>query len=221
MRRVIDLSYAIVDHFRWGVDRTLAASFENGDGFQVTRLGFGVHGFTHIDSPRHILPDGPTTSSFNMNAFVGTGAIIDVSDIEDNAAISAQTLELAGAHLEPDDIVIIKTAWDERYSLEEREFWTEAPYLTRDACEWIVEKRPALVGYDFPQDRPIRDLLRGESKPLEEFVSHDVILRRGIPMIEYLCNLAAVSSARPEICALPMKVLNADGAPARVVAMEN
>lgn len=221
MRRVIDLSYAVADHFRWGVERTLAASFENGDGFQVTRLGFGVHGFTHIDSPRHVLPDGPTTSSFDMNSFVGAGAIIDVSDIADNAAISAETLAGAEAHVQPGDIVIVKTAWDARYSLDREEFWTEAPYLTRDACEWIAEQQPSMVGYDFPQDRPIRDLLRGESKSLEEFVSHDVILRRGIPMIEYLCNLDAVGSARPEICALPMKVLGADGAPARVVAIDD
>jgi arylformamidase len=51
-------------------------------------------------------------------------------------------------------------------------------------------------------------------------VSHDVILRRGVPLIEYLCNLGAVRSARAEICALPLKLLDADGAPARVVAIE-
>lgn len=220
MRRVIDLSYPIEDHFRWGVERTLAASFEAGDGFQVTRLGFGVHGFTHIDSPRHILPNGPTTSSFDMNSFVGPGAIIDISSVGDNEAISAEMLAAAGEHVESGDIVIVKTAWDNRYSLGQKEFWTEAPYLNRDACEWIAEREPALVGYDFPQDQPIRNLLTGGSRPLEEFVSHDVILRRGIPMIEYLYNLGSVESARPEICALPIKVLDADGAPARVVALE-
>lgn len=220
MRRVIDLSYAIADHFRWGVERALTASFENGDGFQVTRLGFGVHGFTHIDSPRHILPNGATTSSFAVDSFVGPGSIIDVSEAPDNAPITAETLAAAGARVEPGDIVIVKTARDERCSLDQPEFWTESPYLTRDACEWIADRQPALVGYDFPQDQPIRDLLHGESRPLEDFVSHDVILRRGIPMIEYLCNLGAVGSVRPEICALPMKVMEADGAPARVVAIE-
>lgn len=220
MPRVIDLSYPIEDHFRWGVDRTLASSFESGDSVQVTQLAFRVHGFTHIDSPRHILPDGPTTSSFDMNSFVGHGAIIDISGLADNTAISARALADAGAHVKSADIVIIKAAWDERYSLNQKEFWTKAPYLNREACEWIAEQQPAIVGYDFPQDEPIRELLDGVHRPLEEFVSHDVILRRGIPMIEYLCNLGAVESPRPEICALPIKVLDADGAPARVVAIE-
>ena len=111
MPRVIDLSYPIEDHFRWGVDRTLASSFENGDSVQVTQLAFRVHGFTHIDSPRHILPDAPTTSSFDMNSFVGHGAIIDISGLADNTTISAEALADAGTHVQPADIVIIKAAW--------------------------------------------------------------------------------------------------------------
>ena len=100
------------------------------------------------------------------------------------------------------------------------DFWTRSPYLTRPACEWLAAREPAAVGFDFPQDRPIRELLEGNRPPMGKFVSHDVILRRGVPLIEYLCNLRAVASARTEICALPLKILDADGAPARVIAIE-
>lgn len=213
------MTYPIEDHFRWRVERTLPAAFERGDDFQITRLAFAVHGFTHIDAPRHMLPDGPTTSSFDMNAFVGEAAIVDVSAAAENTAISAELLAAAGGHVRAGDIVIVKMAWDGRYSLDQKEFWTQSPYLTRDACEWLAAQEPALVGYDFPQDQPIRGLLDGQQASIEDFVSHDVILRRGIPMIEYLCNLGAVTSPRVELCALPLKVLDADGAPARVVAV--
>ena len=118
------------------------------------------------------------------------------------------------------DIVIVKMAWDQRFSLGQPEFWTQAPYLTRDACEWLAAQQPAIVGYDFPQDQPIRGLLTGQQASIEDLVSHDVILRRGIPMIEYLCNLGAVTAPRIELCALPLKVLDADGAPARVIAID-
>lgn len=220
MRRVIDLTYPIEDHFRWRVERTLPAAFERGDDFQITRLAFAVHGFTHIDAPRHMLPDGPTTSSFDMNTFVGEAAIVDVSAAADNTAISAELLAAAGGHVRAGDIVIVKMAWDGRYSLDQKEFWTQSPYLTRDACEWLAAQEPVLVGYDFPQDQPIRGLLDGRQASIEDFVSHDVILRRGIPMIEYLCNLGEVTAPRAEVCALPLKVLEADGAPARVIAIE-
>ncbi len=220
MRRVIDLTYPIEDHFRWRVERMLPAAFDRGDDFQITRLAFAVHGFTHIDAPRHMLPDGPTTTSFDMNTFVGEAAIVDVSALADNMAISADTLAAAGGHVRAGDIVIVKMAWDGRYSLGQPEFWTQAPYLTRDACEWLAARKPAIVGYDFPQDEPIRGLLDGRQASIEEFVSHDVILRQGIPMIEYLCNLGEVTTPRVELCALPLKVLDADGVPARVVAIK-
>ena len=220
MRRVIDLTYPIEDHFRWPVERTLPASFERGDDLQITRVGFAVHGFTHIDAPRHMLPQGPTTSSFDMNRFVGEAAIIDVSAAANNTPITADLLAAAGGHVKDGDIVLVKMAWDRRFSLKQKEFWTEAPYLTRDACEWLAARKPAIVGYDFPQDEPIRGLISGRQASIEEFVSHDVILRRGIPMIEYLCNLGEVTAPRVEVCALPLKVLEADGAPARVIAID-
>jgi len=215
---IVDLTYPIEDHFRWKVERSLTASFEDGDDFQITRLGFAVHGFTHIDAPRHMLPDGPTTSDFRLDDFVGEAAIVDLSGIAENGAISAEMLAAAGEQVRSGDIVLLKTAWDERYPLSQKEFWTRSPYLIREACEWLLAWQPAVVGFDFPQDYPIRGLLGGEKPSMEEFVSHDVLLRRGIPMIEYLCNLGSIRQARAQVCALPLKVLDADGAPARVVA---
>jgi kynurenine formamidase len=218
--RIIDLSYPIEDHFRWKVQRELAASFERNDDFQVTRIGFAVHGFTHIDAPRHMLPDAPTTSDFRLESLVGESAILDVSGVGENTAITAELLAAVGEHVRTGDMILIKTAWDQRFSLSAREFWTRAPYLTREACEWLIGREPSVVGFDFPQDHAIRALLDGGRPALAEFVSHDVILRRGVPLIEYLCNLGAVSSARAEVCALPLKLLGADGAPARVIAIE-
>lgn len=220
MPRVIDLTYPIEDHFRWRVQRELAAAFERGDDFQVTRIGFPVHGFTHIDAPRHMLPDSATTSEFRLESMVGDAAVIDLSGVGENTAISADSLAAAGAHLQAGDIVILKTGWDERFPLSSADFWRRAPYLTREACEWLARHEPAVVGFDFPQDRPIRALLEGQKPGMAEFVSHDVILRRGVPLIEYLCNLGAVTSARTEVYALPLKILDADGAPARVIAIE-
>ena len=220
MLRIVDLSYPIEDHFRWNVQRELAAAFERGDGFQVTRVGFPVHGFTHIDAPRHMLPEGPTTSDFRLESLVGEAAVIDLSGCDENTAISAESIADVGRHVRTGDILVVKTDWDVRFSLSTPDFWTRAPYLTREACEWLAAREPAAVGFDFPQDRPIRSLLDGKRSAMAEFVSHDVILRRGVPLIEYLCNLGSVASARTEICALPLKILEADGAPARVIAIE-
>ena len=115
--------------------------------------------------------------------------------------------------------MVLKSCWEQQRSPRTPEFWTDAPYMSRAAAEWL-RARPRAVAFDFPQDYTIRLLLRGEVRPLEEHVTHDVLLRNGVILIEYLSNTAALTAPRTFLCCLPLKVLDADGAPARVVALE-
>jgi kynurenine formamidase len=92
--------------------------------------------------------------------------------------------------------------------------------MTREAAAWLLERRPRAVAFDFPQDYAIRLLLKGERRPLAENVTHDVLLRNGVILIEYLSNTVALTGPRTFLCCLPLKVPAADGAPARVVALE-
>ena len=220
MPRIIDLSMAIEDHFRWPVERRLTSEHAKGDLFQVTRLGWAVHGFTHMDSPRHFFADGKTTSDIPLETTVGEAAVVDLTSVAPNQAITAERLEAAASHVQQGDIVVIKSCWERHRSPKTREFWTEAPYMSREAAAWLLERAPRAVAFDFPQDHTIRLLLQGEIRPLEEHVTHDVLLRNGVVLIEYLCNTAALTAPRTFLCCLPLKVPDADGAPARVIALE-
>jgi arylformamidase len=220
MPRLIDLTMPVADHFRWAVDRKLKGDFAKGDNFQITWIGWTVHGFTHMDAPRHMVPGGTTTSDIRLDQVVGEAAVADITAVPPNTAIEPGHLEAAGGHIRPGDIVLLKTAWDRIESPDRPEFWTRSPYLTRTACEWLLGRGIKAIGYDFPQDYPIRGLLTGQHAPLSEFVSHDVLLRAGVIMIEYLCNMSALTRPRTEVFALPLKIPDADGAPARVIARE-
>jgi kynurenine formamidase len=46
-----------------------------------------------------------------------------------------------------------------------------------------------------------------------------VLLRNGVIMIEYLCNLRRIPGDRTPLVALPLKIPDSDGAPARVIAL--
>jgi arylformamidase len=218
--RIIDLSMAIEDHFRWPVERRLRSDHAKGDLFQVTWLGWPVHGFTHMDSPRHFFAAGRTTSDFPLETTVGEAAVVDLTPIAPNQAITAERLAAAAAHVQPGDIVVMKSCWEQHRSPRTPEFWTEAPYMSREAAKWLLERRPRAVAFDFPQDYTIRLLLQGEVRPVEEHVTHDVLLRNGVILIEYLSNAAALTGRRTFLCCLPLKILEADGAPARVVALD-
>jgi arylformamidase len=219
MPRIIDLSLAIEDHFRWPVERRLKSDHARGDLFQVTWLGWPVHGFTHMDSPRHFFADGKTTSDIPLETTVGDAAIVDLTPVAPDQAITVERLAAAAGHVRPGDIVVIKSCWERQRSPKTPAFWTEAPYLSREAAEWLLERRPRAVAFDFPQDYTIRLLLKGEIRPLEEHVTHDVLLRNGVILIEYLSNTAALTGSRTFLCCLPLKVPASDGAPARVIAL--
>ena len=47
-----------------------------------------------------------------------------------------------------------------------------------------------------------------------------MLLRNGVILIEYLSNTAALTGPRTFLCCLPLEVPASDGAPTRVVALE-
>jgi arylformamidase len=220
MSRIIDLSMPIEDHFRWPVERRVRGDHAKGDLFQATWIGATVHGFTHMDSPRHCVPGGPTTDDVPLEQTIGEAAIFDLAPVEPNEAITPERLAAASELLRPGDIVVMRSCWEQQLSPRSEAFWTEAPYLTREAAAWLLERKPKAVAFDFPQDYPIRLLLKGETRPIEENVTHDVLLRNGVILIEYLSNTAALVEPRSWFCCLPLKLPAADGAPARVIAIE-
>jgi kynurenine formamidase len=219
MSRIIDLSMPIADHFRWPVERRVRGGHAQGDVFQATWLGWTVHGFTHMDSPRHCVRGGPTTDDVALETTVGEAAVVDLSPVAPDEAISAERLAAAAGHVEPGDIVVMRSCWERQRSPTTPEFWTEAPFMTRAAAEWLLARRPRAVAFDFPQDYVIRLLLKGERRPLVDNVTHDVLLRNGVILIEYLANTVALTEPRTFLCCLPLKVPAADGAPARVIAL--
>jgi len=217
--QIIDLTYPITSHFRWKVDREQVGRMEDGAEFQVMRISMAVHSFTHIDSPRHMVPGGPTTSDLRLEQPVGLAKLIDLTGIAPQTPIPPEHLKPKGGHVERGDIVLPRTAWDTPQSLATPEFWSASPHLTREACQWLLARGIRAIGYDFPQDYPIRLLLKKEKRGIAEFVSHDVLLRNGVIMIEYLCNLRRIPGDRTPLVALPLKIPDSDGAPARVIAL--
>lgn len=220
MSRIIDLTVSIEPHFRWSMERSLKSDFAEGSQFQITWLGLVVHGFTHIDSPRHMVPGGETSTEVPLEATIGDAAVVDISDVEPCQEITADLLAERGTHIVAGDIVLLKTCWDERRDLHTKEFWTDSPYLSRGACEWLLERNIKALAPDFPQDYPIRGLLGGKTAPIEDFVSHDVLLRNGVILIEYVCNFGALTKPRTTVYALPLKLPDSDGCPARVIAVD-
>ncbi|MHA7869796.1 MAG: cyclase family protein [Salipiger thiooxidans] len=218
---IVDLSMTVGPHFRWAPEISVKGDKSAGDQFRVTRLATTCHGFSHVDAQAHFIADGPTIESTPLDRVVGPCRIFDLSGVQPDEEIGPETLAAADHGGNPGEILLLATQWDTKRDCQTREFWTEAPWLNRAAAEYLLALAPTAVAVDFPQDYPIRLLLDGIRVPDEEHVTHDVLLRAGVTLIEYVVNTAALKGRRTWLCAAPLKVGNADGAPARIFAIED
>lgn len=217
---IIDLSMPIeTGHLRWPVERGVRGSFAEGDLFEVSWLQSTCHGFTHVDAPSHMVPGGATMSDLDLDHVVGPATVFDISGIEPNQAVTPDMLEQMPP-VEKGSIVVFRSCWYEQEDYRTEQYWRNAPYLNRAGCEWLLERKPTAIAFDFPQDWSIRKLLDGVVLPIEEHVSHDVLLRNGVTLIEYLINTRALTERNTFLCAQPLSLPDADGAPARVIAVE-
>lgn len=220
MSRIIDLSLPLKPHFRWKFSVQKVYELNKGDTFQFSVVEVDAHSFTHIDAPLHFIRGGKSIDEVPLSQLVGEAAVIDLSDIKPKEAITSRDLNERGKHVKEGDIVLIKTEWEKRFSWESEEYWSEAPYLTKDAAEWFIGHKVKAIGCDFPQEYAIRELGRKVLK-VEEFPVHQILLGNNILNIEYLTNLSEVKKERVKIIALPLKMVGCEGAPARVIAIED
>jgi len=218
--RIVDLSMPVESHFRWAPDVLVTGDIAAGDQFRVTRLATTCHGFSHVDAQAHFVAHAPTIEETPLERVVGPCRVFDLSACPDDAPIGPEALESADPGGAEGEILLLATRWSARRDYRTPEFWTQSPWLTREAAEWLLARHPTAVAFDFPQDYPIRLLLKGESVPSAEHVTHDVLLRQGVTLIEYVINTAALCAPRVLLSAAPLLIPHADGAPARIYAIE-
>jgi kynurenine formamidase len=218
--RIVDLTFPIKPHFRWKAKAELRTSHARGDLFQSTVLTVPCHAFTHVDAPIHYLPDGRHMAEMPVDQWVGDAAIVDLTHIPENGEITAQDLEARGQHIRAGDIVLLRTDWPRRASVETERFWREAPYTGQNACKWLVTRRVKAVGYDYPPDYCVRTMIFEPERRLtfEDNTTHFAFFPAGIAVIEYLTNLDQIGAPRCQFVALPLPIEGSDGSPVRAVA---
>lgn len=218
--RVIDLSMPITPHFRWRTQVSVTGDIAKGDQFRVSRLDATCHGFTHVDAQAHILADASTIEATPLDRVVGPCRVLRLQGVAPQEEIGPDRLAAADPGGAEGEILLLASGWDGQRDGATPEFWRHAPWLNRAAAEWLAARKPSAVAFDFPQDYPIRLLLDRIEVPFEQHVTHDVLLRGGVTLVEYLVNTAGLREARCLLCAAPLKIPGADGAPARVHAIE-
>ncbi len=183
------------------------SKMEEGAEVNVSRLEMCVHTGTHIDAPYHFIADGSAVDSLALDWLVGPAQVVELPD--DVRRISRSVLE----NLEiPEDCsrLLFKTSNSALWARGEAEFRSDYVALTNDGAEYLVARGIQLVGIDYLAIASFDQLTP----------THLTLLGAKVVVIEGL-DLSKVEAGRYTLICLPLKLSGAEGAPARVVLLED
>ncbi len=167
----------------------------------MKRLSFGSHIGTHMDAPYHYFEKGKTLDRMPLDVVIGEARVIKIEDKE-----SIKVEELKKFNIKKGERIIFKTINSIR-CYKNDEFRKDYVYLTSSAAKYLADKKVKLVGIDYLS-------IGGYKKDGKE--AHQALLGNGVYIVEGL-NLSKAKEGRYNLVCLPLRILNSDGAPARVV----
>ena len=175
--------------------------------WQASSMSALLHTGSHVDSAWHVFADGDPIAATPLDRVVGEACLIDCSDVGPREPVDTARLDARGAHVREGDIVVIRTDFPR--------FYVESPYLTEDAAEWLVERRPRALVFDFFEEY---------SAALDDFNSEDFVVHRrllgeNLPLVEQATNLGAVGLNRFTLLAPFFRLDDAEAAPCRIFAL--
>lgn len=225
--KIVDLSHLITKtHYRWDVETRFRNYYEPGQHPQMNTLitKIGMHYFTHCDSEVHFFKDiNRCVHEVPLDQWIGTACVVNLTHLGENGAVNAEELEKHGQKVRAGDIVILRTDWPRKCSIDSPDFWAKAPYTTADACQWLIDRKVKTVAYDYPPDYNIRYEVTepGHVNTVEDCTTHYYFFPKHILVIEYLANLEQLKKDRFFFVGLPLKIEGTEGAPCRCIALED
>lgn len=167
----------------------------------ISRISFGTHAGTHIDAPRHFFKKGKSLDNIPPEILIGPCVVCDADDAD---IIDANLIK--SFDIKNEERVLFKTRNSNIWNRKNNKFVKDYVYLTRDAAEYLVSSGIKIISIDYFSVDNFRD---------KECPVHKILLSSGIVIIENL-NLSAVPAGKYELICAPLKIKNADAAPARV-----
>ena len=169
-------------------------SFPGAPPFDLGHVG------THVDAPAQFLKGGAAVDQLPLEILVGKARVLDVPGVE-----TIERKDLEKADLRDDIRLLLKTRRSSPSRGDSRH--DDSVAMSEDAAKYLVQAGIKLVGFD---DLSID--ARGSS----ELKAHQVLLGAGVIVVEGL-DLTQVEPGDYDMTCLPLRLVAAEGAPARVV----
>jgi arylformamidase len=207
-KKIIDISWPVSPTMTTYKDRrdvtiTPVATWDP-DHYRLTAIAMNAHTGTHVDAPSHFLEDGITLEKMPMANFIGACTVFDLSHCTEKITQA----DLQGLAIAADSIVVFKTKNSQL--ADDALFDFNFVYLAADAVQLLVDKQIKALAFDYI----------GIERAQGAHDSHKNLMRNNIAIIEGV-RLGHVEAGDYTLLCLPINLLGADGAPARVVLLQD
>ncbi len=174
-------------------------SIARGASSNVSFLHIGTHSATHVDAPGHFIPGAPGVDSIPPGLLLGPARLFQLTQAHHIDRRLLEGLDLKGV-----ERLILGTRNSNLFRQEQLSL--DYAFVTADAARYLVDMGIKLVGVDY---------LSIEEYQKEGRPTHHILLGAGVIIVEGL-DLSGVPPGDYELICLPLRLKDADGAPARV-----
>jgi len=182
------------------IEMTPFTQLAKGDVSNISHLALCSHSGTHLDVPRHFFAQGDSLDSLDLDTLIGPVRLVTVTGQNPITADLLQRLDLGTAQR-----ILFKTRNSRLWA--QPDFHPDYIALTASAAHYLVARGVKLVGIDY---------LSVDTYGDNDFPVHRILLGSHVLIVEGL-DLRAVTAGDYELIALPLRIQDGDGAPARVI----
>lgn len=162
-----------------------------------TDVDMNLHTGTHMDFPKHMIPDGKTSDDYSIDQFIGKCYVLDATYLDRRILKK----DLTSINLSTYDFILFKTK--NSYS---ESFNFEYVYLSEEAAEYLAEADLKGVGID----------ALGIEREQEGHPTHKILLSKDILIYEGL-DLSLAEEGVYEFIGLPIKIGHVEASPVRAI----
>lgn len=171
-----------------------------GERVKVSRWSLGSHAGTHVDAPLHFSAGPGTVDQMDPAALLGPCRVLNLPDVPLITADLLTNHNLLGV-----ERLLLRTRNSLRWQQDTHTFSTDFVGLDAGAAHVLLALGIKLIGIDGLSIEPYGG--NGEV--------HELLLGAGFIVLEGV-NLADVPAGDYQLICAPLRLLGADGAPARV-----
>lgn len=173
-------------------------------------ITLGSHTGTHIDAPLHFLKHGSGIDTIDLEDVCGRCKIIDMSHKKMGDVVELEDV----TKIDISKRMMFRFDWFRKW--KDSGFYDGFPYFSVEAVSYLVENGMKVIALDTPSPDSGNAIGADEDSPVHKF-----LLKNGIVIIEYLTNTDLIVDNKDyNMIALPLKIKDCDGAPARVIMIE-